>query len=84
MLNTIAMKQLSRSVIHADWDSNGDRSFRVQQPAAQISRNVEVIGNEIELITRHLKRVIGVDVLHRRDMRLMRSGVLRVFQKAAF
>src|SRR5262245_6760300 len=60
MLHPVALEGLRIAIIHVHWESNGHRPLRVHKPIAIVFVDVEVISDDLKLVTRHLKDFVVV------------------------
>src|SRR4029079_6459047 len=57
----IALEHRNRAVIAVDRTGNGDRPFRHQDAAALVHGDFEMIGDDAELVHRHVEHRAGID-----------------------
>jgi hypothetical protein len=65
MLHAIPLKSLRASIVHVHRERDGDCALRVHEPIAIVAVDVQVIGNDRELIASHLEYVVVINV-HKR------------------
>ncbi len=73
MLHAIALEYRDRAVVAMDRTRDGDRPFRQQNAVALVHRNRQMIGNDAELVHRHVENRTGIDG-HRAPPPGRRSG----------
>jgi hypothetical protein len=61
MLNAVALKSSRAPIIHMHWQGHSDGALWKHQPFAIILIDAQVIGDDLELITRHSKHVVVVN-----------------------
>jgi hypothetical protein len=61
MLNTIALKSSRAAIIHVHRQGHGNGALWIHQPLAIVLIDTQVIGDDLKLITGHLKHVIVVN-----------------------
>ena len=59
MLHAITLKHRRAAVVHVDRAGDRDRALGHQQPVALVHRNVQVIGDDVELLARHFEHGAG-------------------------
>src|SRR4051812_9898569 len=69
MLNTIALESPGTAVVHVHWQRDGNGALRIHQPVAIVFIDVEIVGDDLKLITGHSKHVVVVNV-HERQQEL--------------
>jgi hypothetical protein len=65
MLHAIPLKSLCASVVHVHRERDGDCALRIHEPIAIVPIDVQVIGDDRELVAGHLKYVIVINI-HKR------------------
>ena len=65
MLHPITLESLCRAVIHMDWKGDGDGALRIHEPIAIVVIDVQIIGNDRELIAGHLEDIVVINI-HKR------------------
>src|SRR5205085_4537939 len=61
MLNAISLESLGAAVIHVDRQRDGHGTLREHQAIAIVRIDLEVIGDDLELVARHLENFVVVD-----------------------
>jgi hypothetical protein len=64
-LHTITLESLGAPIVHVHRESDGDRAFRVHESVAIVAIDVQVVGDDLELIAGHLKYVVVINI-HKR------------------
>ena len=59
VLHAIALKHRGAAVVHMDRAGDRDGALRHQQPVALVHRDVEVVGDDVELLARHFEHGAG-------------------------
>ena len=62
MLHPIPLESLCRAVVHMDWKCDGDGALRIHEPIAIVVIDVQIIGNDRELIAGHLEYVVVINI----------------------
>jgi len=62
MLDPVTLEGPGAAIIHMHGQSDGNGALRIHQAIAIIRVDVEVIGDDLELIAGHFKNVVVVDV----------------------
>jgi hypothetical protein len=82
MLHAVAREHPGGAVIHVDGQRDGHGAFGELKAGAFVLRNLPVFGHQVELLTRHAKSRVIVD-LH--GGTLIRPGTFVIeYQKTAF
>ena len=50
-----------RAVVAMDRAGDGDRALRIEQPVALVVRDVQVVGDDLELLAGHVEHRAGID-----------------------
>ena len=58
-LHTISGEHRGAPVVHVDGAGDGDRALRQQQTVALVLGNLEMIGDDVELLARHVEHGPG-------------------------
>jgi hypothetical protein len=74
MLDAITLKGLGGAVIHVDREGDRHRALGEHEPVAVVLVDVQVIGNDPELLTGHSEDFVVVDVHRRRAGKVQRTG----------
>ena len=61
MLNTITLERFRASVVHMYRQSHGDGALGVRRPFPVVLINVQVIGDDAELVARHFENFVVVN-----------------------
>jgi len=61
MLNTVALESSCAAIVHMHWERHRDGTLWIHQPVAVVLVDTQVIGNDLKLVTCHLKHVVVVD-----------------------
>jgi hypothetical protein len=61
MLNAVGLERSCATIIHMHWQRHSDGALRIHQPLAIILIDAQIVGDDLKLITGHLKHVIVVD-----------------------
>src|SRR5262245_21998680 len=61
MLNAVTLEGSCAAIIHMHRQSHGDGAFWIHQPIAVVLVDIQIIGNDPKLVTRHSKYVVVVD-----------------------
>ena len=61
MLNAISLISFGAAVVHVHWQGHGNCAFGQHQTLAMIGLDFEIIGNDAELLARHLENVVLID-----------------------
>jgi len=61
MLDTITLERLRTAIVHVHRERYGDGTLGHHQALAVASGNFQVVGDDAELLARHLKNVVFVD-----------------------
>ncbi len=61
MLHAVAFEHGDGAVVAADRTGDGDRALRQQQAVALIDRDFEIVGDDAELLRRHIENRTAVD-----------------------
>jgi hypothetical protein len=59
------LKRLRRSIVHVHRKRDRDRAFGIHEPIAIVAIDVQVIGNDRELIAGHLEDIVVINI-HKR------------------
>ena len=51
-----------RAVIHVDRQRDGDGALRIHEPIAIVVIDVQIIGDDLELVASHLKYFVVIDM----------------------
>ena len=62
MLHPITLESLCRAVVHMDWKCDGDGALRIHEAIAIVRVDVQIIGDDRELIAGHLKYVVVINI----------------------
>ena len=62
MLHAVPLKNPGAAIIHMDGQRHGHGTLRKHQSVAFVFIDVQVIGDDLELITGHSKNVVVVNV----------------------
>ena len=73
MLDAETLVNGGAPVIHVDRHRDDDRPLGQQQPVALVERNVEVVGDDVELVARHGEDRSGIE--RHRGVPPWRSGL---------
>ncbi len=65
VLHSIPFEHANRTVVHPDRYGDRDRTLWENEAISQSSRDIDVFGDQLELVASQLKARVGVDVLHR-------------------
>ena len=65
MLHAITLKSLRGAVVHVHRKRHRDGALRIHQPIAIVAIDVQIIGNDRELIAGHLEYVVVINI-HKR------------------
>src|SRR5207248_913442 len=73
MLHAIALKRFCAAVIHMHRQRDRDRPLRVHQPIAIVDINLQIVGDDAELLARHCEHVVIFINTHGRTHKLKRG-----------
>ena len=60
MLHAITLESLGAAVVHVHRERDGDGALRVHQPIAIVLIDLQVIGDDLELVAGHLENFVVV------------------------
>ena len=61
MLHAIAGENFGRAVVHVNRQRDGHGAFRKLKPLAFVGGDLKMVGDDVKLSARHLKRRMRVD-----------------------
>src|SRR6478609_9650424 len=61
VLDAITLESFCAAIVHMHWEGHGDGTLGHHQAITMAVRNFQVIGDDAELLARHLKNVVFVD-----------------------
>ncbi len=64
MLHPVALEYRDRAVVAVDRTGNGDRPLRHQDAVALVHRDFEMVGDDAELVHRHVEHRTGINGHH--------------------
>src|SRR5208337_4588942 len=67
MLHPIAGEHLGRAVVHVDRAGDDNGALRIEKPVALVLRDGQMVGDDMELLARHLEHGARIKVLHMRS-----------------
>jgi hypothetical protein len=61
MLNAVTLKGSGAPIVHVHRQRHSDRAFRIRRPLAVARIDVQVIGDDTELVARHFENFVIVN-----------------------
>src|SRR3954462_13085864 len=74
MLDAIALESLGAAVIHVHRKGDGHGALREHEPIAIVIIDLKVIGNDLELVARHLENFVVVNAHKPRSRKVESPG----------
>ncbi len=61
MLDTVTLERFGAPIVHVHGKRHSDGALRIRRPLAVALIDVQVIGDDAELVARHLENFVVVD-----------------------